>query len=84
MRSAPPTCGSTCCRPTAQPALRDKFRRYVDARLDVYRKLPDIAAAKEELARATALQGEIWGEAVAASPGRERTGACCCCPPSTR
>ena len=51
----------------AQPALRDKFRRYVEARLDAYRKLPDIAAAKEELARATALQGEIWGEAVAAS-----------------
>jgi len=51
----------------AQPALRDKFRRYVEARLDAYRKLPDIAAAKEGLARASVLQGEIWGEAVAAS-----------------
>jgi hypothetical protein len=51
----------------AQPALRDKFRQYVEARLDAYRRLPDIAAAKEGLARATKLQGEIWGEAVAAA-----------------
>ena len=51
----------------AQPVLRDKFRRYVEARLDAYRELPDLAAAKEALARATVLQGEIWGEAVAAS-----------------
>src|SRR6266511_2503686 len=51
----------------AQPALRDKFRRYVEARLDAYRKLPDIAAAREGLALATTLQGEIWSEAVAAS-----------------
>lgn len=33
---------------------------------EVYRKLPDIAAAKEELAKATKLQGEIWRQAVAA------------------
>jgi hypothetical protein len=50
----------------AQPALRESFRRYVDTRLEVYRKLPDIAAAKEELAKATKLQGEIWRQAVAA------------------
>ena len=42
------------------------FRRYVDARLEMYRKLPDIQAAKEELARAMALQGEIWTRAVTA------------------
>jgi len=53
--------------PDAQPALRETFRRYVDARLEVYRKLPDIAAAKEQLAKATKLQGEIWRQAVAAS-----------------
>ena len=50
----------------AQPALRESFRRYVDTRLEVYRKLPDIAAAKEELAKANTLQGEIWRQAVAA------------------
>src|SRR5258706_67406 len=50
---------------TAQPPLREKFRHYVDARLAVYRKLPDIASARIELARATALQNEIWKDAVA-------------------
>jgi hypothetical protein len=50
---------------TAQPPLREKFRQYVDARIAVYRKLPDVASAKIELARATALQNEIWKDAVA-------------------
>jgi len=52
---------------SAQPALRDLFRRYVDSRLEVYRKLPDLEAAKKELARTNNLQGEIWHQAVAAS-----------------
>jgi hypothetical protein len=52
--------------PTGQPALRDSFRRYVDSRLAVYRKLPDFDAARAELGRSTALQGEIWTQAVAA------------------
>jgi hypothetical protein len=50
----------------AQPALRDDFRRYLDARLEVYRRLPDLDAAQEALAQATALQGQIWSRAVAA------------------
>ena len=28
----------------AQPSLRDGFRRYLDARIEVYRKFPDMAA----------------------------------------
>jgi hypothetical protein len=51
----------------AQPALREGFRSYLDARLDVYQKLPDLEAAKAALARSVALQGEIWSQAVAAS-----------------
>jgi hypothetical protein len=51
---------------TAQPPLREKFRQYVDARLATYDKLPDIAAAMVEMARATTLQNEIWKDAVAA------------------
>jgi hypothetical protein len=51
---------------TAQPKLRADFRRYVEARLAAYQKLPDLPGAKAELARATALQGEIWTQAVAA------------------
>ena len=51
----------------AQPKLREHFRKYIDARLELYRKLPDIAAAKKEQVKANKLQGEIWREAIAAS-----------------
>ena len=49
-----------------QPALRESFRRYLDARIEIYRKLPDIEAAKESLAKANELQRQIWQQAVAA------------------
>jgi hypothetical protein len=53
--------------PTAsQPALRARFRQYVEARLTAYRKLPDIAAAQAEETRAKQVQGDIWRQAVAA------------------
>src|SRR5262249_48935108 len=51
---------------SAQPALREIFRRYLDARIEIYHKLPDIAAAKEEVSIANTLQQEIWQKAVAA------------------
>jgi hypothetical protein len=51
----------------AQPVLRDLFGKYLDARLDVYRKLPDIEAAKAALTTSTHLQNEIWTDAVSAS-----------------
>jgi hypothetical protein len=51
---------------SAQPAIRENFRQYVDSRLATYRKLPDVAAAKAEFARSIRLQGEIWTQAVAA------------------
>jgi hypothetical protein len=50
----------------AQPPLREKFRNYADARLAFYDKLLDRAASQAALARATALQNEIWKDAVAA------------------
>lgn len=49
-----------------QPELRDLFRRYLDARLAAYEKVPDMTAAQAELARADALQREIWARATAA------------------
>lgn len=52
---------------SAQPALRQTFKDYVDARLETYRKLPDIAAAQRDLARSQALQNAIWKQAVAAT-----------------
>jgi hypothetical protein len=56
---------------SVQPRLRETFRSYVDSRLETYRRLPDLAAAKTALARSQALQGEIWSQAVAAvrTPG---------------
>lgn len=52
----------------AQPALRDLFRRYVDSRLEIYRKLSaaDLDAAKAELDRSIRLQEAIWSQAVIA------------------
>jgi hypothetical protein len=50
----------------AQPELRDLFRRYVDSRLAVYKKLREAEAARAEHKQANAVQGEIWTRAVAA------------------
>jgi hypothetical protein len=50
----------------AQPALKENFRKYLNARLAVFRTLPDFEAAKAELARVAALQNEIWTQAVSA------------------
>jgi hypothetical protein len=50
----------------AQPALRQLFRTYVDSRLEIYRRLPDLEAAMAELARSKDLQSEIWRNAIAA------------------
>jgi len=51
----------------AQPGLREKFRNYVDARLAIYQKLPDMAAAQREMVKANRLQVEIWRQSVEAS-----------------
>jgi hypothetical protein len=60
---------------SAQPELRELFRRYLDSRLETYRKLPDIEAAKLELARSASLQNDIWTAAVAAGRTSDTTAA---------
>jgi hypothetical protein len=50
----------------AQPVLRERFRQYVEARLEAYRRLPDIAAAQAVETRAIQLQRDIWRQAVVA------------------
>jgi len=55
-----------------QPALRESFRSYLDARIEVYRKISEIAVGKESLSKealvkANELQTQIWRQAVAAS-----------------
>ena len=51
----------------AQAPMRDLFRRYLDSRIETYRKLPDTEAAQTELARSLKLQSEIWSLAVSSS-----------------
>lgn len=51
----------------AQPAVRQKFREYVDARIAAYQSLPDIQKALGQLSRANELQSEIWRLAVPAA-----------------
>jgi hypothetical protein len=49
-----------------QPELRDGMRRYLDARLAAYRAVPDMQKVEAELARAGAIQQELWSRAVQA------------------
>ena len=50
----------------SQPALREKFRRYTEARVNVYRVLPDLDASAAQAAIAVTLQNEIWAETLVA------------------
>jgi hypothetical protein len=50
-----------------QPEMRHLFREYLDARLRVYEKLPDLKAAEEEISRSQQMQQEIWSRALIAN-----------------
>lgn len=52
--------------PDARSALHRMFSQYLDSRLAVYQKLPDMEAAQQEWARGVALQGAIWTQAITA------------------
>ena len=51
----------------SQVALRKRFREYLDSRLEVYRRFPDIEAVKAELSKSAKIQTEIWAQSVAAT-----------------
>jgi hypothetical protein len=51
----------------AQPPLREQFRRYMGTRLAVFRALSDIEASNVQMARAVALQRDVWAGAIAAA-----------------
>ncbi len=59
----------------AQAHMRDLFRQYLDSRLEVYARLPDIEAARLESAHSSELQNEIWKSAVANSRRSDTTAA---------
>jgi hypothetical protein len=48
-------------------AVQAELRRYVDSRIETYRRLPDRDAALAERARSLDLQQQIWDDAVTAS-----------------
>lgn len=50
-----------------QREIRGLFRDYLDARIRVYEKLPNLDAAEQEIARVAELQKEIWSRTVASS-----------------
>ena len=53
--------------PEAQPKLQQLFRRYVESRLETYRKMPNNKAASLEMTNSKAIQEEIWAESVMAT-----------------
>ena len=53
----------------ARESMRERFRGYLDARIEGYRKLPDIEAARAALEQANVMQGEIWTAVIAAAQG---------------
>ncbi|MCC6124606.1 MAG: DUF4239 domain-containing protein [Pirellulales bacterium] len=57
--------------PEEQPALRQSFREYMDSRLEVLRKLPDIEAAQAEAEKALTKVNAIWPRAVSACKASE-------------
>jgi hypothetical protein len=52
---------------SAQPRLRDEFRRYLDARIAVYEHIDDVETAMRDLKDATEMQRVIWKDAVDAA-----------------
>jgi len=49
-----------------QAALREAYRRYLEARIARTRVLPDVNASEQQMAIATKLQQEIWEKTIAA------------------
>jgi hypothetical protein len=57
----------------SRSTLRDLFRKYVDSRIETYRRLPDVAAAEQELAHSEQLQEQIWAQAVVGTSRKNDT-----------
>jgi hypothetical protein len=56
--------------PNTQTQLREEFRKYVHSRLAIYQKVPDweaVDAMNGEIKHSTAIQKEIWRQAIDAT-----------------
>ena len=53
--------------PEAKPELQELFRRYLDSRLDTHRRLPNMQAARLEMANSKEIREEIWPKALVAT-----------------
>ncbi len=49
-----------------QPPIRKLYKDYLESRIEVYDKMPDVSAAKAALAKGNDLQNAIWARSVAA------------------
>jgi hypothetical protein len=58
---------------STQPAMRALFRRYLDSRLEMFRRPEGSTAAEEEWARTKELQNQIWAQGVAATQAATTT-----------
>src|SRR3954469_1520049 len=58
-----------------QPQVKDLFRKYVDARIETYRAVPDMKAVAAASAQARSLQQQIWSTAVAGATETRNTPA---------
>jgi hypothetical protein len=58
---------------SAQPGLRELFRRYLDSRLETYRRADHSETTDAEYARSLHLQHEIWTHGVAAGQASSTT-----------
>ena len=52
--------------PDSRRSVREGLQQYVDVRITIYRKLPDIDYSSPELLRSEELRKQIWTEALAA------------------
>jgi hypothetical protein len=57
---------------SGQPALREKFKQYVDVRLAAYSNA-DVEAGKQQLAQAASIQHELWSQALMVSRAPDAT-----------
>jgi hypothetical protein len=58
-----------------QPALRDLFRRYVEARIEIFQNVDNRDVFNAALAKSTALQQDIWKHSVEATRAATHPGA---------